>query len=160
MIRTIKYEEKMSLDEIFPRSQFSYEDINEKVKNIIEDVKENGDEALFKYNEMFDNVIMTELTVSSEEIEEWLEICEDIKKEPALERLWNNYRKDNQYASDISFEDVVKNLYEVGNQLERTISMSNKTISDELDSSEKQILLEEELDVRKPINNLSKKHKC
>lgn len=70
MIRTIKYEEKMSLDEIFPRSQFSYEDINEKVKNIIEDVKENGDEALFKYNEMFDNVIMTELTVSSEEIEE------------------------------------------------------------------------------------------
>ena len=37
MIRTIKYEEKMSLDEIFPRSQFSYEDINEKVKNIIED---------------------------------------------------------------------------------------------------------------------------
>lgn len=70
MIRTIKYEEKMSLDEIFPRSQFSYEDINEKVKNIIEDVKENGDKALFKYNEMFDNVIMTDLTVSSEEIEE------------------------------------------------------------------------------------------
>ena len=70
MIRTIKYEEKMSLDEIFPRSQFSYEDIKEKVKNIIEDVKENGDKALFKYNEMFDNVIMTDLTVSSEEIEE------------------------------------------------------------------------------------------
>ena len=97
---------------------------------------------------------------SLEEMAEWMEICEDIKKEPALERLWNNYRKDNQYASDISFEDVVRNLFEVGNQLERAISMSNKTISDELDSSEKQILLEEELDVRKPINNLSEKHKC
>lgn len=67
---------------------------------------------------------------SLEEIAQWREICEDIKNEPALERLWNNYRKDNQYASDISFKDVVKNLLEVGNQLEQMISVNNKAISD------------------------------
>ena len=92
MIRTIKYEEKMSLDEIFPRSQFSYEDINEKVKNIIEDVKENGDEALFKYNEMFDNVIMTELTVSSEEIEEAYNRM-DVKFKETLKIAHDNIKK-------------------------------------------------------------------
>jgi hypothetical protein len=70
---------------------------------------------------------------SLEEMAEWMEICEDIKKEPALERLWNNYRRDNQYASDINFEDVVENLFKVGNQLERTNSINNAAIPDELD---------------------------
>ncbi len=54
---------------------------------------------------------------SLEEMSEWKEICDDIKQEIALERLWNNYRNDNQYASDISFEDVVNNLIEVGTSL-------------------------------------------
>lgn len=49
---------------------------------------------------------------SLEEMAEWMEICEDIKKEPALERLWNNYRRGNQYASDINFEDVVECLHQ------------------------------------------------
>ena len=70
---------------------------------------------------------------SLEDMAEWMEICEDIKKEPALERLWNNYRRDNQYASDINFEDVVENLFEVGNQLERANSINNAAIPDELD---------------------------
>ena len=70
MIKIIKYESNKSLEDIFPRSQFSYEDINEKVKQIIEDVKKNGDSALFKYNKIFDNVEMTSLTVSVEEIDE------------------------------------------------------------------------------------------
>lgn len=69
---------------------------------------------------------------SLEEMAEWMEICEDIRKEPALERLWNNYRRDNHYASDINFEDVVENLFEVGNQLERANSINNAAIPDEL----------------------------
>ena len=70
MIKIIKYESNKSLEDIFQRSQISYEDINEKVKQIIEDVKKNGDSALFKYNKIFDNVEMTSLTVSVEEIDE------------------------------------------------------------------------------------------
>ncbi len=54
------------------------------------------------------------------EMEEWNEICNDIKQESSLKRLWDNYRKDNQYAAEISFEDVVNNLIEVGKQLDRT----------------------------------------
>ena len=69
MIKTIRYNKDTALDEIFPRSQFEYEDINKKVREIIEDVKTNGDKALYKYSEMFD-VKLESLTVSSEEIEE------------------------------------------------------------------------------------------
>lgn len=69
---------------------------------------------------------------SLQEMSEWIEICEDIKKEKALERLWNNYRNDNQYASEINFEDVVKNLIEVGSQLERAGNIVGKAIFDDL----------------------------
>ncbi|MCP1224974.1 histidinol dehydrogenase [Sebaldella sp. S0638] len=69
MIKTIRYSSDTELSEIFPRSQFEYEDINKKVRDIIEDVKANGDKALYKYSEMFD-VKLESLVVSSEEIEE------------------------------------------------------------------------------------------
>lgn len=69
MIKIIKYNKDKKLDEIFPRSQFEYEDINKTVRDILEDVKVNGDKALYKYSEMFD-VKLDDLTVSSEEIEE------------------------------------------------------------------------------------------
>ena len=68
MIKTIRYNKDTALAEIFPRSQFEYEDINKKVREIIEDVKTNGDKALYKYSEMFD-VKLESITVSSEEIE-------------------------------------------------------------------------------------------
>jgi histidinol dehydrogenase len=69
MIKIIRYDKNKTLDEIFPRSQFEYEDINKKVKEILDDVKENGDKALYKYSEMFD-VKLESLTVSKEEIED------------------------------------------------------------------------------------------
>lgn len=56
---------------------------------------------------------------SLDELEEWAEICEEIKQEPALERLWINYQNENHYASAISFKDVVENLIEVGKCLNR-----------------------------------------
>ena len=80
MIKTIRYNKDTALDEIFPRSQFEYEDINKKVREIIEDVKTNGDKALYKYSEIFD-VKLESLTVSSEEIEEaYSRIDEEFKE--------------------------------------------------------------------------------
>ncbi|WP_295154741.1 histidinol dehydrogenase [uncultured Brachyspira sp.] len=70
MIKVINYKECKSLDEILLRSQFSYDDVNEKVKNILEDVKKNGDNALIKYAKMFDNAEIDNLEVSTKEIEE------------------------------------------------------------------------------------------
>jgi predicted nucleotidyltransferase component of viral defense system len=75
---------------------------------------------------------------SMKEMAEWMEICDEIKQEPALKRLWNNYRLDNQYASDISFEDVVNNLIEVGNQIERAVHLTNAVMLEELDLSDRQ----------------------
>ncbi len=49
MIKVINYKECKSLDDCVLRSQFSYNDVNEKVKAVLEDVKKNGDAALIKY---------------------------------------------------------------------------------------------------------------
>jgi predicted nucleotidyltransferase component of viral defense system len=47
----------------------------------------------------------------------WKEICEDIRNEKALEMLWNNYKKVNQYAAGISYEAVIDNLVDVAQYL-------------------------------------------
>lgn len=54
---------------------------------------------------------------SLEEMTEWRDICNEIKQEPEIQRLWNNYQKENNYALDISFDDLMTNLIEVGNYL-------------------------------------------
>ena len=88
MIKTIRYNKDTALAEIFPRSQFEYEDINKKVREIIEDVKANGDKALYKYSEMFD-VKLESLTVSSEEIEEAYDRIDEEFKEVLLAAAGN-----------------------------------------------------------------------
>ena len=88
MIKTIRYNKDTALEEIFPRSQFEYEDINKKVREIIEDVKANGDKALYKYSEMFD-VKLESLTVSSEEIEEAYDRIDEEFKEVLLAAAGN-----------------------------------------------------------------------
>lgn len=91
MIKIIKYDKNKSLNEIFPRSQFEYEDINEKVKKILEDVKQNGDRALYKYSEMFD-VKLNSLTVTKEEIDSAYERLDEEFKNTLL-LAYNNIKK-------------------------------------------------------------------
>jgi len=63
------------------RAQFDKSTLDEAVTNILEDVKENKDEALFKYAERFDGVKLTSLTVTQEEIEAAAnEVSEDLKQ--------------------------------------------------------------------------------
>lgn len=69
MIKIINYKECDSLKPILVRSQFSYGNINKKVKAILEDVKKNGDKALIKYNKEFDNADTKKLEVSKREID-------------------------------------------------------------------------------------------
>lgn len=69
MIKIINYKRGDSLKPILVRSQFSYDNINKKVKSIIEDVKKNGDKALIKYNKQFDNADTKKLEVSKREID-------------------------------------------------------------------------------------------
>jgi len=68
MIKIMKYGE-VSADEIFARGESSF-DVADIVTDIIENVKANGDKALFEYCKKFDKADLTCLEVSEEEIDE------------------------------------------------------------------------------------------
>ncbi|MBM6629915.1 histidinol dehydrogenase [Mammaliicoccus vitulinus] len=57
----------------------------ESVKNIIQDVKENKDHAIFKYNQKFDNVDLDQLEVPQQEIKNSINLISDELKS-ALEK--------------------------------------------------------------------------
>ncbi|MBR6509156.1 MAG: histidinol dehydrogenase [Clostridia bacterium] len=94
MIKILKYSE-VSKSEIFAReeSNINVEDI---VADIIEDVKQNGDKALFSYCEKFDKAKLESLEVSADEIEEAFNLVEprfiEIIKE-AAENIKNFHEK-------------------------------------------------------------------
>lgn len=68
MIKIMKYGE-VSAEEIFARGKTSF-DVADIVADIIENVKKNGDKALFEYCEKFDKAKLSSLEVSAEEIDE------------------------------------------------------------------------------------------
>ncbi len=68
MIRILKYGE-IDNKEIFDRSVPEI-DVASTVSEIIADVKENGDNAIYKYAEKFDNAILTSIEVTEEEMYE------------------------------------------------------------------------------------------
>ncbi|AMD94173.1 histidinol dehydrogenase [Leptotrichia sp. oral taxon 847] len=69
MIKTIEYSENLNFEKELARSQFSYDDVNETVENILKDVKKRGDKALFEYTKKFDKVDLKTLEVSEKEIQ-------------------------------------------------------------------------------------------
>ncbi|MDE6398922.1 MAG: histidinol dehydrogenase, partial [Clostridiales bacterium] len=60
------------LSRVFGRSQLDMESIRDTVKSILEDVRKNGDSALFAYTEKFDKITIDahSVLVSEQEIEE------------------------------------------------------------------------------------------
>lgn len=50
---------------------------------------------------------------SINDIEDWQEILADIKAEPLMQSLWDNYVAENQYIVELSFEEVLKTVEEV-----------------------------------------------
>jgi predicted nucleotidyltransferase component of viral defense system len=55
---------------------------------------------------------------SLELMSEWQEIIDDMKEDSTLKALWNNYCENNIYASEISYEEVVKMIFRVSKLLE------------------------------------------
>lgn len=68
MIKIMKYGE-VSVEEIFDRGETSF-DVGDIVSEIIENVKLNGDKALFEYCKKFDKAELKVLEVSADEINE------------------------------------------------------------------------------------------
>lgn len=62
--------DKNNIQEIIKRSQTNLNDVTDIVLEILDDVKKNQDEALFKYNEKFDGAKLDVLQVSHDEIQE------------------------------------------------------------------------------------------
>lgn len=54
---------------------------------------------------------------SLQSMSEWEEIIEDMKEEPALKALWENYCENNTYASGISYEKVIKITIQIAEML-------------------------------------------
>lgn len=50
---------------------------------------------------------------SVDDICDWKDIMADIRKEPALYRLWDNYVADNKYISELAFHEVLDTVDEV-----------------------------------------------
>lgn len=50
---------------------------------------------------------------SVKDIEDWQEIIADIKNEPLMRSLWDNYVAENQYIVELSFEEVLKTVEKV-----------------------------------------------
>ena len=57
---------------------------------------------------------------SLSDLEDWREILDDIKAEPIMQRVWDNYVAENKYIGELSFEEVLKSVEEVANFLADT----------------------------------------
>lgn len=90
MIKIMKYGEVPN-SEIFARS-VPKTDVAGTVAEIIKNVRENGDKALFEYCEKFDKAQLSSLAVTKEEIEEALSLVEPEFLE-ILEKAAKNIRK-------------------------------------------------------------------
>ena len=90
MIKIMKYSE-LSNDEIFARVTPTV-NVTDIVAEIIENVRANGDKALFEYCKKFDKADLTSLLVTEEEISEALSVVEP-KFIKILEKAAKNIRK-------------------------------------------------------------------
>lgn len=54
------------------------------------------------------------------EIKDYKAICQEILEEDALNRLWNNYAKENGYAAQLDYKDMVNAVLAVGEFIEES----------------------------------------
>ena len=100
MIKILKYGEVKN-EEIFARTEPKV-DVEGVVSEIIENVKKNGDKALFEYCKKFDKAELASLVVSQEEIEEAVasvepKFLEILKKAAANIRKFHEKQKRNSF---------------------------------------------------------------
>lgn len=85
----IRYPAKSDWNSIVERPHMDLSKLNATVSSVLKDIKENGDEAVKKYEEQFDHVKPSSLKVTEEEIEEAFEsISSDLKS--SLEQAHHN----------------------------------------------------------------------
>ncbi len=79
-MRIISYPPRETWKEIVRRPQMDTSELAAVVSGVLQDVRENGDEAVKRYEERFDHVSLDRLDVTEEEIEDaWQQIDQDLK---------------------------------------------------------------------------------
>lgn len=125
MIKIIKEKNnRQFIEELNSRSTQDYKKIMDLVKNIVEDVKENGDTALKKYAEKFDGIKVDNFLVTKEEINEAMQNLDE-KMLQTIRNAYNNVfdfhkrqlRKTDTYKphnKDIILGQIVKPIKKAG----------------------------------------------
>ncbi len=54
---------------------------------------------------------------STRDMQDWREIIQDIRDEPQMYSLWNNYAADNKYIGDLQFKEVLDTVNEIAELL-------------------------------------------
>lgn len=69
-MKVIKYPNNDEWAEIVKRPHLDFTQLNETVSSVLKDIRENGDEAVKRYEEKFDHVRLSSLAVNEAEIDE------------------------------------------------------------------------------------------
>ena len=77
MIRIIDVKDSKAEELFFRGEERTAEEVEKAVRAILDDVKENGDEAVIKYTEKFDGVRLSALRVTEEEIDEAFDAADE-----------------------------------------------------------------------------------
>ena len=91
-MQIIRYPKESEWNTIVERPHIDASTLNDTVKRILDDIRSEGDEAVRRYEEKFDHVILDDLQVTPQEIDEAEnELSEDIKRAICLAQ--NNIRR-------------------------------------------------------------------
>lgn len=102
-MKTILYPERGSWSDLCRRPSLPGPDLEKTVRDILGDVKTNGDKALFKYSELFDKVSPGSLKVTKEEITN-ADVTDSLRD--AINIAASNIRK--FHSAQIRNEDLVE----------------------------------------------------
>lgn len=124
MIRIIDGAKEMEkIEKILSRSQMDSKEVLQRVDEILEEVKRNGDEALLKFTQMYDKNGLTELKVTREEIAKAKANIDEDLKNAIINAIGNitNFHKNQikegftiNEGSDIMLGQMVMPIEKVG----------------------------------------------
>ena len=76
-MKLIKYPSRSEWASLVARPQLDVSQLNAIVSDVLQDIKANGDEAVKRYEEKFDHVVLEHLAVTEEEIDEAMTLVSD-----------------------------------------------------------------------------------
>ena len=91
-MKTYKYPNKKDWSELVTRPELKKETLSQQVQEIIKEVKNKGDEALYNFSEKFDGVALNSLVVSEQEIIDIIKLVPEELKE-AIKTAYANIER-------------------------------------------------------------------